>query len=100
MEIYCDKCGKDFEMNIKVKKHHGGVEETYFKCPHCKEKHTSFFTDKSIRIKQTKVRNKTFQLNKCRDMGTRIEILKELDNMKQALKVDMDNLKKKMLGTQ
>ena len=98
--IYCNKCKKDFEINIKTKKYPGGIEETYFKCPHCKERYTGFFTDKNIRIKQKKVRNISNELGKCRDMAQRIVLLKEIDKMKQDLKVNMDNLKEKMLGTQ
>lgn len=98
--VYCNKCKKDFEINIKTKKCLGGIEETYFKCPHCKERYTGFFTDKNIRIKQKRVRNESNKLSKCRDMGQRIVLLKEIDKMKQDLKVDMDKLKEKMLGTQ
>lgn len=98
--VYCNKCKKEFEINIKTKKYTGGIEETYFKCPHCNKRYIGFFTDKNIRIKQKKVRNVSNELNECRDMAQRIVLLKEIDKMKQALKVDMDNLKEKMLGTQ
>ncbi|WMJ81963.1 transglycosylase [Clostridium sp. MB40-C1] len=100
MEVYCNKCNKDFELNIKVKKYPGGVEETYFKCPHCKERYSSYFTDRNIRIKQGKVRNKYEQLSKCINMDDRTELLKGIQKMKADLKVDMDSLKLKMLGAQ
>lgn len=98
MEVYCNKCNKDFEINAKEKKHKDGIVELYFKCPYCKERYTSFFTDKNIRQKQKKVRNKYEQLGKCIDMKDRIALLKEIDSMKTDLKVDMDNLKEKMLN--
>lgn len=99
-KITCDKCNKDFDLNTKVKKHKDGVEEVYFKCPHCKVKYTSYFTDKNIRIKQNKI-NKLW--DKYRNVRTKKEIvsvLEEIEILRKEIKADMKELKRKMLCIQ
>lgn len=100
MEVYCNKCNKDFEINAKEKKYKDGIVELYFKCPHCKERYTSFFTDKNIRQKQKKVRKLYEQYGKQTDENKIIELLKEIDDLKVEIGNDMNKLKNRMLGTQ
>lgn len=56
MEVYCDSCNKDFNIHMKVKRWSKGIEETYFICPNCKRRYTSYFTNVSIRKKQGNLR--------------------------------------------
>ncbi|MBY6800133.1 transglycosylase [Clostridium botulinum] len=97
MKVYCDKCNKDFEINAKEKKYKDGIVELYFKCPHCQERYTSFFTNKSIRQKQKKVRNLYEQHGKEVDEYKIIELLKQIDDLKAEIGNDMNKLKNKML---
>lgn len=83
--VVCDKCNKKFKIDAKIKKHSKGIEELYFRCPICKKRYSSYFTDSNIRKQQKIIRNTKDQ-----------EKMKELQAI---LKIDMDNLKNKMLGT-
>lgn len=101
MIIVCNEgCNKEFELDkFKEAKHKDGIIEVYFKCPHCKNKYTSYFTDRDIRIKQSKI-NKLW--DKYRASKTQEELInnfKEIEELKADIKKDMDNLKIKMLGT-
>lgn len=84
--ITCDKCNKGFKLEPKVKKYSKDIQELYFRCPYCKKRYSSYFTDNNIRKQQIVIRN-------TKDK----EELKRLQNV---LKYDMDNLKAKMIGTQ
>ncbi len=66
MLVYCDECLKEYEPEFKVKKVKDDIEETYFKCPHCKHKYTAFYTNRSIRQQQTKLRNTYKKFDKKR----------------------------------
>lgn len=91
METYCDKgCKKKFEIKeFKERKLKDGVMETYFKCPHCHKKYNCFYTDKEIRRLQAQLRNKWGKATR-----------EEIEDLQAKVKVKMDNLKSKMLGTQ
>ncbi|MEY7998617.1 hypothetical protein AB8U03_00125 [Clostridium sp. Mt-5] len=50
IEIRCDKCNKNFVIKkLKTKWIDENVQRTYFICPYCKLKYTSFYTDKRVR---------------------------------------------------
>lgn len=99
--IICDECKKEFELKPRTKKHADVIVEVYFKCPHCGKEYVSYFTDKTIRIKQKNI-NKMWA--EYRNAGTDkekvAEMVKKIDGMKASIKVLMENLKIKMLGTQ
>lgn len=82
--VVCDKCNKDFKLEPKVKKYSKGVEELYFRCPYCKKRYSSYFTDENIRKQQRIIR-------KTKDE-------EELKRLKNLLKLDMDNLRDGMKG--
>lgn len=54
----CNKgCQKDFLVTeFKTEKLDGGIEKTYFTCPHCLFDYVSFYTNAEIRKLQEKVR--------------------------------------------
>ncbi|KNF06991.1 hypothetical protein CLPU_36c00070 [Gottschalkia purinilytica] len=95
-KVICNECKKEFEIKVRVKKHKQGIEETYFKCPHCKTKYTSIYTNEEIRKLQSDVRR---LLNKYCLVGTeeeRSKIKVQLSNVKYKLKLKMNELKKEM----
>lgn len=96
METTCDKCHKDFMIEIKVKKYSGGIEEIYFVCPHCRQRYSSYFTDRNIRIKQKQIMKRRDNYQKCINNEDKIKILKEIDEIQQKLKEDMNSLKVRM----
>ena len=100
MEINCNECKQDFDMKVKVKKHKGSIEEVYFICPHCKERYTSYYTDRLIRVEQSKIRKKYEKLEMIVEPGTRRILVDDIRNHKEELKIKMDNLKHKMIDTQ
>jgi uncharacterized protein YlaI len=83
-------CEKTFNLDeLKEKKLKNGVIETYFKCPHCHKKYNCFYTDKEIRKLQAKLRSKWGKASR-----------REIEELHLKIKIKMDNLKGKMLGTQ
>lgn len=39
MEVICEECSKEFELEHKTEYLGAMITETYFKCPHCKTKY-------------------------------------------------------------
>ncbi|EJP6471373.1 hypothetical protein NHI66_000621 [Clostridium botulinum] len=91
MLISCNEgCKRNFELaKFKEKKLKNGVIETYFKCPYCGKKYNCFYTDKEIRRLQAQLRNKWGKASR-----------REIEELHLKIKIKMDNLKEKMLGTQ
>lgn len=90
-KVVCDKCNKEFKIVLKTRKLPLGVEEVYFKCTHCNEKYVSYYTDESIRKKQREINKMYEEIAKITD---------KINKTKAETKSDMEELKKKMLGTQ
>lgn len=77
--LTCDKCGKDFILDMKTKTFPArGIEVLYFDCPHCKERNVAVVTDVLTRKQQEKIRNLNKQLiNIKKDMSQRMFKLKQ-----------------------
>lgn len=86
--IVCDKCNKGFNIDLKTRKLPLGVEEVYFKCPHCNEKYVSYYTDEGIRKKQREINKMYEEISKITD---------KINKVKAKTKVDMEDLKRKIL---
>lgn len=109
-EIVCDDCQNKITINLQeyehpVHKFKGYVIETYFKCPHCQKKYIAFVTDKQARTMQKEIRQYHQQIYKKDYSGLTEEERKAkideqyvvLNDMKQKLKVRMDELKAQVL---
>lgn len=97
--IVCDICKKEFALKPITKKHIDGINEVYFKCPHCSEKYISYFTNKNIRIKQKNI-NKMWEIYRnTKTQEEVVEMVEKIDILKATIKAEMENLKKKMLDT-
>ncbi|WP_051405043.1 hypothetical protein [Bacillus cihuensis] len=109
MNVTCDVCTKDFDVNLKEYEHpvsriKGYVIETYFRCPHCKKKYISFVTDKQARKVQQEINRFSKQKLKInfRNMTEEEyksainEHHKKLDEMKQELTERMNMLKEEV----
>ena len=94
--LKCDSCYKEFELKVKIKKHTRLIEETYFKCPHCKERYSSYFTDEHIRSKQDQINLLWKQLKNSRDDKETSDLVVKIDNIKSEIKDDMVMLKSVM----
>jgi transcription initiation factor IIE alpha subunit len=98
--VVCDKCNKEFKITAKTRKLPLGIDETYFTCPHCKTKYISYYTDESIREKQTEINKLWDKYRKLKDGKEMVKMIEKINYMEAEIKADMENLKKKMLGTQ
>ena len=57
-----DGCQKEFKITgfeIEKLESDDDIEKTYFHCPHCGKEYLCFYTDRSIREKQKKIRKMT-----------------------------------------
>ncbi|MGN7309905.1 hypothetical protein ACTHQ4_02295 [Alkalicoccobacillus gibsonii] len=89
MQAVCNKgCYKTFHVKFMTDQHDEGIEETYFTCPHCQHRYTSFFTDPEVRRLQELIqfiqdKPKRSQadnqdvLSMQREINARMKILKE-----------------------
>lgn len=99
-KVVCDKCNKKFDIKVKTRKLPLGIVETYFTCPHCKEKYISYYTDENIREKQKKINDMQVKYRKLKNPVEIANMALEIGNFKKEIKADMEKLKNKMLGTQ
>lgn len=99
--IICDDCKNEFLIIPIEQNNENGIVETYFECPHCGKHYTSYFTDKVIRNKQKYI-NKLWKeyRNTGMDTNEADEVMKKINKTKVSIKILVDNLKVKMLGTQ
>lgn len=78
MYATCSNCRDKFKLKVKIKYHPRSVQEHHFTCKHCKNKHTAFFTDKTIRNKQKEMKG-------IKDQEKRDEMVKEITDRKEKL---------------
>ncbi|MET3507044.1 hypothetical protein [Halalkalibacter oceani] len=94
MQVNCDQCHEDFKIKLKTKKHGIGIQETYFKCPHCKCHYTSFVTNTEARRRQKEIKLMTDKLSKIKDDEELLKQRQAISKKKAELKIIMDGLKK------
>lgn len=99
-KVNCDKCDKEFEIKLKVKKHINNIEEVCFKCPNCGEKYISCFTDKNIRLKQKKINKMWEEYKKALTQEEVIKMSEKITILKEEIKEDIGKLKENMLSNQ
>lgn len=97
MNCTCNKCNEEFEIKPRIKKYADAVEETFFTCPHCNERYSSFFTNNDIRKKQKLLKNRYTEIAREVIKENKIKLISEYKAMQQDLVLDMENLKRKML---
>ena len=82
MKVTCDECNKEFDIELKTKKHKKDIEETFFKCEHCGTKYTTFVSNTSIRRKQRRVQVLHNEINKLT-----VSMSKEATQLRSKLKI-------------
>lgn len=88
-EVKCDKCEQKFEVKVKEKKLEGDVIWTYFKCPHCGNIFTVFYTNSLIRKLQREQRVlKSNKENEELFQSKRVEIKKLMDELKEKMEAE------------
>lgn len=91
----CDECTKEFQIELKTKRLHEGVELTYFNCPHCECEYTTYYTDTNIREGQRHVQRLREKLQGTKNLGIRERIHADIQKRQKEIAKQMDELKKK-----
>ncbi|GKV65497.1 MULTISPECIES: hypothetical protein [unclassified Sporosarcina] len=104
-DVSCDNCQKEFTIKPKTKNHGISIKETYFICPHCKEKYIAFVTDPECRKLQKQIREfretknipaQQFAANEITDeeyIQAIDDIEKQINRLTQQLEPKMNQLK-------
>lgn len=97
-KVVCNKCNKEFNINIKKKKIKDDIYRVYFTCPKCKAEHTSYYADDAIKAKQNQIRAMQEEYLKLRGRNFKkaFKLQKEMKKLKEEIGKDMDNLRKKV----
>lgn len=95
----CDKCKKDFIIDIKTEMLKDNIERVYFCCPHCKAEHTAYYTDILIKKKQQQMKElqrKYSEAAKAKDIKRSEKIFKQIRKLQKEIKKAMENLRKRV----
>lgn len=82
--LNCDECKKDFKFKknkVRVKNFNNGVQQHFFKCPHCKHKFIFMYQDEEIR-------------NNLNEMDDIKEVIQEKLKLKKDVQVLIDKYEK------
>ncbi|CAI6023171.1 hypothetical protein PAECIP112173_00332 [Paenibacillus sp. JJ-100] len=83
-------CNKQFTIEkFEIEQMNDGVEQTYFECPHCKNRYVAFYTDPEIRKLQVNIRN----MGKSSQTAKGVKLIEKNKRL-------MNDLRKKMEGGQ
>lgn len=63
MNVKCDNCQHEFEINLQIRTVEKDIELNYFVCPNCNHKYHSFYTNAKIRNRQEKIQGLRKKLN-------------------------------------
>lgn len=95
MIVNCNKCKKDFEMNVLTETVKGDIERVYFICPYCNEKYISFYLNSKIKKKQCEIRKITEQLKMVNSIGTKLKLQKRFKQLNNEIGTHMKELKER-----
>lgn len=96
MQVVCDECKKEFEINQQVERVKGDIRRVYFICPHCKFKYISYYLNSKIEQKQEKIRKIANKLSKyVKGTPNGDKYWKLYEGLKKEIKKDMDILKER-----
>jgi transcription elongation factor Elf1 len=95
MIVHCDKCPEEFEISMQKTKIEADVERNYFSCPYCSAEYTSFYTNKSIRNKQVRIRNLWSRIRKTKNVKKIDNIQEQIDELKKQLAAELHELRTK-----
>lgn len=94
----CDaSCGKEFVISqFRNEELGGGIEHTFFSCPHCQKVYTAFYTDEEIRELQAKQRKVREKIGLPRYDQQAVQ--KQLVKLQNQIKAKMDELRRRLEG--
>ncbi|AUN19059.1 transglycosylase [Clostridium botulinum] len=98
--VSCNKCNKDFEIEIKTKYYYK-LEIQYFICPHCGKKYTYAVIDNHIREKRKELNNIKEKIKQCTEDKQVNKLVKEQQKIIRSMKKYSDDYIKRLeVGTQ
>ncbi|QUH20655.1 hypothetical protein [Alkaliphilus sp. B6464] len=94
---FCDRCTKEFIIEIQVQKLENNIEKFYFTCPHCDTQYTSYYSSILIKRKQEKMRILQDKYNniRSRDIKQAQKLIKQIEKLKKEIDKDIKALKRK-----
>lgn len=94
MKILCDNCKKEFEVGkLQNRKLAKDIELTYFICPHCKTEFTAYYTNRQIRVNQSKIREMAVKIKTLKGEKS-IQLHEEMEKLIKFNKEKMQELRK------
>jgi DNA-directed RNA polymerase subunit RPC12/RpoP len=94
----CDKCGKDFEFEIKQKKITEEITQHYSECPECETVYNSYFSNKEVerlmernRQLMKKVNDDNYDVDNIPEM---LKMLREFQENKNKIIAEQSRIKK------
>ncbi|MBY0755034.1 hypothetical protein K5V21_06140 [Clostridium sardiniense] len=80
MKVNCDKCNKEFEIDLLIEKVEGDVRRAYFNCPNCNTKYISYYLNN--RIEQRQLKMQKLMVNASRMYVNSEKYLKNIEKLK------------------
>jgi len=96
LNALCDKCGKEYEVELKTAKLQNGVEKNYFTCQHCGAEYIGFYTDKEIRSGQNYMKILYHKLRNTHNKKKRLLLINEIEVLEIRIKNGMNHLKQSL----
>lgn len=98
-KTHCDKCGKSFRIKPKTRTVKINIKETYFRCPHCKEKYIAFVMDGACRklqreikkLQQSKIASASSYTDKKITEDEYIKAIDAIENKIKQLQVELES---------
>lgn len=98
--VTCDKCSKDFKIELKEEEVKDRISKVYFNCPHCNKEYISYYTSVLIKLKQDKIKKIQEEYNKIIkiDKERGVKIFKQYQGLKREIIREMNKLEKRIEG--
>ena len=96
--VFCDRCKKNFIIDIETQDLGDNTERIYFTCPHCSKEYTSYYTNILIKKKQSKIREIQSDIRRFNVANPKKaqSLYKQYEKLKKELKRDMEKLRKRV----
>ncbi|MFA1819017.1 hypothetical protein ACDX78_02235 [Virgibacillus oceani] len=96
MQVECDDCFSQFEMDLKTKVLKNQIHKHYFTCPDCNTEYVSYYTDAKLRRDINRNMKKRKQYAQSKTVEESRQLLARIKMNDKLLNRDKDALKEKM----
>lgn len=98
--IVCDRCSKEIEVELQVQELPNEIGRVFFVCAACDESYTAYYTDPSIRKKQSKIKVIQAKYRRANDTQAAKRLFKQIERLQREIKSEMVALRERMEGKQ